>query len=102
LILQWGGESGAHSCYIEGTAQISGTKASWTDSETGCKVTIALKAGRLALHTTEQCNGLCGQFYDGEYRHGPVKQMDLVELGVLKKAQQKELQRLSGKTTTFL
>jgi hypothetical protein len=95
-----GGGSGAHTCQLEGTAQISGTKASWTDSETGCKVTITLKAGKLALKTTEQCNGFCGigaQFYNGEYRHGPVKEMDLVELGVLKKAQQKELQRLSGK-----
>jgi hypothetical protein len=63
-------------------------------------VTITLKAGKLALHTTEQCNQFCGmgaQFYNGEYRHGPVKQMDLVDLGVLKKAQQKKLQRLSGK-----
>jgi hypothetical protein len=95
-----GGGSGAHPCQLEGTAQISGTKASWTDSETGCKVTITLKAGKLALKTTEQCNEFCGmgaQFYNGEYRHGPVKQMDLVDLGVLKKAQQKELQRLSGK-----
>ena len=97
-----GGGSGAHPCQLEGTAQISGTKASWTDSETGCKVTITLKAGKLALKTTEQCNGFCGmgaQFYNGEYRHGPVKrkEMDLVDLGVLKKAQQKELQRLSGK-----
>ena len=62
---------------------------------------MTLKAGKLALHqTTEQCSRFCGngaQFYNGEYRHGPVKEMDLVELGVLKKAQQKELQRLSGK-----
>jgi hypothetical protein len=38
-------------------------------------------------------------FLDGEYRHGPVKgkEKDLIDLGLLKKAQQKELQRLSGK-----
>jgi hypothetical protein len=98
--------SGANQCEVDGTAQISGTKASWTDSEwtdseTPCKVTMTLKAGKLALKTG-QCWQFCGAgtvFADGEYRHGGVKwkEKDLVELGVLKKAQQKELQRLSGK-----
>jgi hypothetical protein len=91
--------SGGHLCEVEGTAQISGTKASWMDSETGCKVTITLNAGKLALQTTEQCSQFCGmgpQFYNGEYGHGPVKQNEigLLDLGALEnEAQQKELQR---------
>lgn len=92
-------ESGGNAGSMEGTARIAGTKALWTDNETGCKVKMTLKGQSLYLETTEECQEFAGngvQFFNDEYRQGEIKDKGLVELGVFGAAQDKILRQLTG------
>lgn len=94
-------ESGGNIGDLEGSAKVSGSEASWTDAETGCRVTMSLKNQELTLKTTQPCEQFCGmgaQFYNGAYAQVDAPaEMDLVELGVLEnEAQEKALEKLTG------
>ncbi|MFP3726962.1 Ig-like domain-containing protein [Priestia filamentosa] len=91
---------GANTGYAEGKATISGNKASYVDSEFGCRLTFDLGQNAINIKGNHECLQLGGinTSFDGKYDKGAAtpEVKSLYQLGVLPAKDDEKVKKLVG------